>query len=170
MSWPRDDQRPEAAGTPLPAGSSAAGHESASWRLSSNPQLVGRDQDISVVCAFVDEAARHGGSLVVSGEAGVGKTALIEAAAAYAASSGLRLLRATGAQFEANVSFAALHQLLFPLLDGNLRLLSDEQRGALLSAFGFGGRTVPDRLAVSHAALELLTQSGTQATMAGQHR
>ena len=89
-------------------------------QLSSDARLVGRDQDIAVVRAFVDDAARHGGSLVVSGEAGVGKTALIEAAAAYAASSGLRLLRANGAQFEANVSFAALHQLLFPLLDSNL--------------------------------------------------
>ena len=37
--------------------------------------LVGRDQDIAVACAFVDDAARHGGSLLVSGEAGVGKTA-----------------------------------------------------------------------------------------------
>ena len=38
-------------------------------------QLVGRDQDIAVVRAFIDDAARHGGSLLVSGEAGVGKTA-----------------------------------------------------------------------------------------------
>ena len=136
MSWPPDGQ------------------------LSSNTHLVGRDQDIAVVCAFVDDAARHGGSLVVSGEAGVGKTALIEAAAAYAASGGLRLLRATGAQFEANVSFAALHQLLFPLLDSNLSRLSEQQRAALRSAFGFRGRAVPDRLALSHAALELLAQSG----------
>jgi DNA-binding CsgD family transcriptional regulator len=122
--------------------------------------LVGRDQDIAVVRAFVDHAARHGGSLVVSGEAGVGKTALIEAAAAYAAAGGLRLLRATGAQFEADVSFAALHQLLFPLLDSNLSRLREEQREALNSAFGFRGRAVPDRMTLSNAALELLTQSG----------
>jgi DNA-binding CsgD family transcriptional regulator len=123
--------------------------------------LVGRDQDTSVVCAFVDQAAHHGGSLVVSGEAGVGKTALLETAAAYAASSGLRLLRATGAQFEANVSFAALHQLLFPLLDSDLSLLGAEHRAALRGAFGFRGRAVPDRLQLSHAALELLARSGT---------
>jgi DNA-binding CsgD family transcriptional regulator len=123
--------------------------------------LVGRDQDISVVCAFVDDAAHHGGSLVLSGEAGVGKTALIEAAAAYAASSGLRVLRVTGAQFEANVSFAALHQLLFPLLDSYLSRLGEEQQAAVRSAFGFGGHAAPDRLALSGAALELLAQSGT---------
>jgi hypothetical protein len=51
---------------------------------------------------------------VVSGDAGVGKTALIEAGASYAVSAGIRVLRATGAQFEANVSFAGLHQVLFP--------------------------------------------------------
>jgi hypothetical protein len=43
----------------------------------------------------------------------VGKSALIEAAASYAVSAGVRLLRATGTQFEAHVSFAGLHQLLF---------------------------------------------------------
>jgi DNA-binding CsgD family transcriptional regulator len=124
-----------------------------------NHHLVGREQDIAVVRGFVDGAAQRGGSLLVSGEAGVGKTALIETAAAYAAASGLRLLRATGAQFEANVSFAALHQLLFPLLDSNLSRLSEAHRAALRSAFGFHGRTVPDRLALSHAALELLARS-----------
>jgi len=51
------------------------------------------------VRGFVDHAARHGGSLLVSGEAGVVKTTLLEMGAAYAASTGLPLLRATGAQF-----------------------------------------------------------------------
>jgi DNA-binding CsgD family transcriptional regulator len=131
--------------------------------MSSSGDLLGRDQDIAVVRAFVDDAARHGGSLVLSGEAGVGKTTLIEAAVAYAAARGLRLLRATGAQFEANVSFAALHQLLFPLLDSGLSRLGEEQRAALRSAFGFAGRAVPDRMTLSHAALELLAQSGATA-------
>jgi uncharacterized protein YPO0396 len=45
--------------------------------------------------AFVDQAAAHGGALIVSGEAGVGKTALIDAATAFAVQSGLRVLRAT---------------------------------------------------------------------------
>ena len=52
-----------------------AGPGSIFWQLTSNMQLVGRDQDIAVVGAFIDDAARHGGSLLVSGEAGVGKTA-----------------------------------------------------------------------------------------------
>jgi hypothetical protein len=77
-----------------------------------------------------------GGALVVSGDAGVGKTALIEAAMTYAVTAGLRVLRATSAQFEANVSFSGLHQLLFPLLGSHLDELDDVHRAALRFALG----------------------------------
>ena len=53
-------------------------------------QLVGRDEDIAAVRAFVDQAAAHGGALVITGDAGVGKSALIEAAGSYGISAGLR--------------------------------------------------------------------------------
>lgn len=69
-------------------------------QLSSGVPLVGRDRDIGAIRMFVDQAAAHGGALVVSGDAGVGKTALLEAAMSYAVTAGLRLLRAVGAQFE----------------------------------------------------------------------
>lgn len=131
----------------------------ADWCDVLQANLVGRDRDIAVVRAFVDDAARHGGSLLVCGEAGVGKTALIETAAGHAAAGGLRLLWVTGAQFEANISFSALHQLLFPLLDGYLDKLGDEQQAALRGALGFAVRAVPDRLVLCHAALELLAQT-----------
>ncbi len=126
--------------------------------------LVGRDRDIAALFAFVDEAAAHGASLVVSGEPGVGKTALIEAAASYAVSAGLRLLRVTGAQFEAQVSFSGLHQLLFPLLGDYLDQLGELPGNALRSALGLrgalgpqAGAAAPDWMMPSQAALELLT-------------
>jgi DNA-binding CsgD family transcriptional regulator len=122
-------------------------------------RLVGREEDVAAVRAFVDQAAVHGGALVISGEAGVGKSALIEAAGSYAVSAGLRLLRATGTQFEANVSFAGLHQLLFPLLGAYLDQLDDVQRTALRSALGLQQGAAPDRMTISHAALELLTRA-----------
>lgn len=122
-------------------------------------RLVGRDRDIAAVRAFVDGAAAHGGSLVVSGDAGVGKTALIEAAASYAVTAGLRVLRATGAQFEADVSFSALHQLLFPLLGTHLDRLDDVPRTALRSALGLHDGAAPDWLTLANAALELLTRA-----------
>jgi predicted ATP-dependent serine protease len=64
---------------------------------SSSSHLAGRDRDIAAIRVFVDQAADHGGALVVSGDAGVGKTVLIEAAMSYAVTAGLRLLHVTGA-------------------------------------------------------------------------
>jgi len=127
----------------------------------SSVHLVGRDLDTAVICAFVDQASADGGALVMSGEAGVGKTALIESVMSYAVTAGLRLLRATGAQFEANMSFAGLHQLLFPLLDTYLDYLDDVQRAALRSALGLHMGAAPDWMALSHAALELLKRAAS---------
>lgn len=99
---------------------------------------------------------------MVSGEAGVGKTAVIEVAMSYAVTAGLRLLRATGAQFEANVSFAGLHQLLFPLLASYLDQLDDAPRTALRSALGLHKGVAPDWVTLSQAALELLTRAASR--------
>ncbi|MGI5229450.1 AAA family ATPase [Actinoallomurus sp. CA-142502] len=123
--------------------------------------LVGRDEDFAAVCAFVDQAAAHGDALMIIGDAGVGKSALMEAAGSYAVSAGLRLLRAIGTQFEANVSFAGLHQLLFPLLGDHLDQLGAAQRKALRSALGLQEGAAPDRMAISHAALEMLTRAAS---------
>lgn len=131
--------------------------------MTSGVQLVGREQDIAVLRAFADQAAAYGGALVVSGEAGVGKTALIEAAMSYTLAAGRRLLRAIGAQFEANVSFSGLHQLLFPLLDSHLGRLDDVHRTALGSALGLHRGAAPDWMTLSHAALELLTRAASGA-------
>ena len=129
--------------------------------MTSSVRLVGRDRDIAVLRAFVDEAAAAGGALVVSGDVGVGKTALIEAAMSYAVLAGLRLLRATGAQFEANVSFSGLHQLLFPLLGSHLDQLDDVHRTALRSALGLHRGAAPEWMTLSHAALDLLTRAAS---------
>ncbi len=127
--------------------------------MSSSVHLVGRDRDLAVLRAFVDQAAARGGALVVSGDAGVGKTALIEAAISYAVTAGLRVLRATGAQFEANVSFSGLHQLLFPLLGSHLDQLDDVHKTALRSALGLHEGAAPNWMTLSHAALELLARA-----------
>ena len=130
-------------------------------QLSSSVPLVGRDGDIAVIRSFVDQAATRGGALVVSGEAGVGKTALLEAATSDAVAAGLCLLRVTGAQFGANVSFSGLHQLLFPLLGAHLDQLDDVHRTALDSALGLRDGPAPEWLTLAHAALELLTRAAS---------
>jgi len=124
--------------------------------------LVGRDEDVAAIRAFADQAAARGGALVVSGEAGVGKTALLEEAMSYAAGAGQRVLRATGFQFEANVSYAGLHQLLFPLLGSHLDQLEEAQRAALRGALGLQDGPAPDWMMLAHAALELLTRAASE--------
>jgi DNA-binding CsgD family transcriptional regulator len=120
--------------------------------------LVGRDLELGIIRAFLDRACTEGGAFLLSGDAGVGKSVLIEAAAAYADSIGFMVLRATGAQFEANVSFAGLHQVLYPLLK-NLDQLDELLHRALDSAFGLRQGAAPDRMTISQAALELLARS-----------
>ena len=68
-------------------------------------QLIGRDLDVEFVRGFVDDAAVRGGALLVSGDAGVGKTALLDVAALHAEAAGTRVVRAVGAEFEAELAF-----------------------------------------------------------------
>ncbi|MFI6294673.1 ATP-binding protein [Nonomuraea sp. NPDC050790] len=117
--------------------------------------LIGRDEDLARLSAF----AGRGGAFVILGEAGVGKSVLLEAAAARAETAGQRVLRASGSQFEGEVSYAGLHQVLHPLLD-DLPALSPAHARALTVALGLGEGAAPGRLLVANAALTLLRQAG----------
>jgi AAA ATPase domain len=101
------------------------------------------------------DAVRGGQSrvLVVSGEPGVGKSALLESAIGSA--SGFRVARAVGVESEMELAFAALQQLCAPLLD-RLDRLPGPQRDALGVAFGLRAGDAPDRLLVGLAVLSLL--------------
>jgi DNA-binding CsgD family transcriptional regulator len=103
-------------------------------------------------------AAVRGGQsrvLVISGEPGVGKTALVEFAIRSA--SGFRVARAVGVESEMELAFAALHQLCAPLLD-RLDRLPVPQRDALGVAFGLRVGEAPDRFLVGLAVLSLLSE------------
>src|SRR6185369_16354323 len=104
------------------------------------------------------DAARAGrsGVLVMRGEPGVGKTALLEYAIESAA--GLRVARVAGVESEMELAFAALQQLCAPML-GNPEGLPDPQRAALGVAFGLDTGEVPDRFLVGLAALSLLSEA-----------
>jgi DNA-binding CsgD family transcriptional regulator len=104
------------------------------------------------------EAARGGRSraLVVHGEAGVGKTALLEDAVASAA--GMRIARVAGVESEMELAYAALQQLCAQMLDG-LDRLPDPQRAALGVVFGLRAGEAPDRFLVGLAALSLLADA-----------
>jgi DNA-binding CsgD family transcriptional regulator len=103
------------------------------------------------------DAARAGrsGVLVMRGEPGVGKTALLESAVESAA--GLRVARVAGVESEMELAFAALQQLCAPML-GQLAGLPDPQRAALGVAFGLETGAAPDRFLVGLAVLGLLSE------------
>jgi predicted ATPase len=120
---------------------------------------VGRIAEMQRLEEFLAAAVNDGAALLVSGEPGVGKTLLLDAIADVAPASGARVLRAAGAQFEAGVSFAGLHQVLHPLLSG-LDDLDRYQAAALASALGLAEGPPPDQLSVCSAALALLQRAG----------
>lgn len=107
------------------------------------------------------DAARSGQSaaFVLRGEAGVGKSALLDFAAAR--SQGCRVLRAAGVESEMELAFASLHQLCAPLL-GDLIRLPEPQREALGTAFGLHSGPRPDRFLVGLASLSLLSAAAEQ--------
>src|SRR5215469_1792717 len=104
------------------------------------------------------EAARGGRSavLVVRGEAGVGKTALLEDA--LVAAAGMRVARVAGVESEMELAYAALQQLCAPVL-GGLERLPGPQREALGVVFGLRTGEAPDRFLVGLAALGLLAEA-----------
>jgi len=118
--------------------------------------LRGRRSARAVVDRLL-EGVRGGdsGVLVVRGEAGVGKTALLEAALASVVD--LRVVRAVGVESEMELAFAALHQLCGPLLD-RLVGLPGPQREALEIVFGLSGGQAPDRFLVGLGVLSLLSE------------
>ncbi|WP_203777215.1 AAA family ATPase, partial [Paractinoplanes deccanensis] len=124
-------------------------------------RLVGREHEIDGLAGFVRQAAADGAVRLLYGDPGVGKSALLDAAAALAEKAGTRVLRVTGVQFEAEVSYTALTALLAPLPDhaGRLPAL---YAGALAVALGEGQGPAPSRLVVGNATLALLRAAAAE--------
>jgi DNA-binding CsgD family transcriptional regulator len=113
------------------------------------------------VLADLVAAVRAGESrvLVMRGEPGVGKTALLDELAGQA--GGCRVMRAAGMQSEIELAFAGLHQLLAPMLD-HLDQLPGPQRDALRTAFGLSAGPPPDLFLVGLAVLGLLSEAAVE--------
>src|SRR5262249_58831020 len=106
-----------------------------------------------------DLRSGRGRGLGVRGEAGVGKSALLEYAAEAAAD--MRVARAAGAESEMELAFAGVHLLCAPLLD-RLEGLPGPQRDALGVAFGLREGGAPDRFRVALAVLTLLSEAAEE--------
>ena len=122
--------------------------------------LLGRLPERAALSGLLDAArAGRSGVLVMRGEPGIGKTALLDWAVESAA--GLRVARVAGVESEMELAFAALQQLCAPMLD-KLAGLPDPQREALGVAFGLDTGAAPDRFLVGLAVLSLLSEVAEQ--------
>ncbi|MEU9833395.1 AAA family ATPase [Streptosporangium sp. NPDC048047] len=117
-------------------------------------QLRGRQPECETLDRLVATVQDgRSSALVLRGEAGIGKTALLEYVRDSA--SGCRIIRATGVESEMELAFGGLHQLCSPFLE-HLGRLPGPQRDALGTAFGLSAGTPPDRFLVGLAVLSLL--------------
>src|ERR1700761_4041298 len=128
---------------------------------SANTALFGREPQLAVLGDLIDHVRDRGGALVVTGEPGVGKSALLRQASMDARKAGMLVLTASGVQSESLLPFAGLHQLLGPVL-GQLNRLASPQRDALRVALGVIDRGA-DAFLRSLAVLNLLAVSAASA-------
>jgi len=127
-----------------------------STRLEPMPALLDRERERAVLDGLLgDLRSGRGRALVVRGEAGVGKSALLEYVTGAAAD--MRVARTAGVESEMELAFAGLHLLCAPLLD-RLEGLPGPQRDALGIAFGLRAGDAPDRFLVGLAVLTLLAE------------
>lgn len=122
--------------------------------------LRGRERDRAVLDNLIAEARSASSQvLVLRGEAGVGKTALLEYVSEQA--TGFSVMRVAGVQEDMELAFAGLQQLCIPLM-GHLEVLPQPQREALDVAFGYGAGPAPDRFLVGLAVLSLMAAASTE--------
>jgi DNA-binding CsgD family transcriptional regulator len=129
--------------------------------IAGTAQLVGREAELRMIDGLLDHVDDRGAALMVSGEPGIGKTALLEAASARASQLQMSVFKATGVQSEALLAFAGLHQLLQPVLR-SIDDLAGPQRDALLAAFGLTEVSVLDPFLTALAVLEVLSDAAAK--------
>jgi DNA-binding CsgD family transcriptional regulator len=130
---------------------------------SAAPGLVGRAVECRLIERLLESAkGDHSAVLVVQGEPGIGKSALLDYATASA--SEFQVVRAAGVESEMELPFAGLHQLCAPLL-GRLALLPEPQREAMRTALGTATGGTPDRFLIGLALLGLLSETSQAAPL-----
>src|SRR5262245_23732658 len=123
--------------------------------------LIGRDLEIATLDGLVRHARTSGSALLVKGEPGVGKSALLTAARHRAERQGMQVWAASGTRSEAGVPFAGLHQIIRPLLDRAHG--AAHQRGEeLIASFGREPSTACDIFTIAVATLEVLADVAKQ--------
>jgi DNA-binding CsgD family transcriptional regulator len=122
--------------------------------------LIGRDAEQALITGLLDAADSRGAALMIRGMPGVGKSALLEWAAATAGDR-FQVMRAAGTAAEFGLPFAALHQVVRPVLSHSIRL-PRHRRDALDVAFGKESDSPPDLFSVAMAALDLIAEAAAK--------
>jgi hypothetical protein len=139
-------------------------------RSQERARIIGRDAGLARLRALVDPVPLAGQVLLVTGEAGMGKTVLLADAAGRARAAGMRVLPVTGRESESNLAFAGLHQLLRPVL-AHAGGLPGRQGRALAGALGLAADPVAaDRLLTGVAVLTPAVGSGRTGPGSGGRR
>ena len=125
------------------------------------PGIHGREPEVARIDALIARARTESASLVILGDAGLGKSALAAVAAERGRNAGHRTLTATGLRTESTLPYAGLHQLLRPLVD-RIGSLPPRQRAALEAAFGMSDEVASDRYLVGLATLTLLADASEE--------
>ncbi|HXC79541.1 MAG TPA: AAA family ATPase, partial [Candidatus Acidoferrum sp.] len=125
--------------------------------VDAGPELIEREQESAVLDGLVDRLRDGGGAVVVRGEAGIGKSALLQRVRRRAEAQGVRPLITVGVESEAEFAFAGLHQLLRPVI-GALAELPESQRQPLEAALGLGVDLKPDSFRVAVAVFQLICE------------
>lgn len=117
--------------------------------------LLGREPELAAIEGLLDGIHDGGGSILIRGDAGLGKSALLDEAKIRAVARGVAALRTAGAPSETKMAFSGLHQLLRPHFE-SIDDLPAPQAIALRAAFGLGDEKAPDLFLIALAALELI--------------
>lgn len=127
-------------------------------------ELVGREAETEVLDALIAGLGGGGGSLLMRGDPGIGKSVLLHHARALAVASGARALATAGVESEAELAFAGLHQLLHPILDLKAQLPA-VPRQTLEAALGLGPELDLDPFRVAVAAFQLVCEGAEAAPL-----
>ncbi|WP_156511539.1 AAA family ATPase, partial [Nocardia nova] len=123
--------------------------------------LVGRESELKYLDESITGIAERGGVVVIAGEAGIGKTALLHEVAAMARLAGVRVVTVTATEAEQQLPYAGLHQIVFPLRTG-IDALPPTQAAALNAALGFVDVAAPSEYLIGAALLTLLSDRAAE--------
>lgn len=120
-------------------------------------EILGRCAELAAIDRLLTEVAERGASQLIRGNAGVGKTTLLDYAQRQAARHRIRVLRAAGSAFESKLPLGALHQVIRPILGFRTKITAGQQ-ATLNTAFGRTADPVPDYYRSALAVLDLLAE------------